>query len=85
MLKRQKEGESMCPPAQVEALIGMLAAADPGRSPSSWAILRQALEDGFQSIAQRLEQCGPLEPDRFSLQEVNQRLAKLVERGRFRA
>ena len=24
-----------------------------------------------------------LDPDRFSLQEANQRLAKLVERGRF--
>lgn len=30
-------------------------------------------------------QYGPLEPERFSLKEANQRLAKLVERGRFRA
>ena len=75
----------MCTPAQVEAVIGMLSAADPDRPHSSWAILRQALEDGFQSIDQRLEQYGPLETGRFSLQEANQRLAKLVERGRFRA
>ena len=31
------------------------------------------------------EQYGPLEPHRFSLKEVNRRLAKLMERGRYRA
>ena len=85
LLKRQKEGESMCTPGQVESLIGMYAAADPDRPPSSWDILRQALHDGFQSIDRRLQEYGPLEPDPFSLQAVNQRLAHLVERGRFRA
>jgi len=38
LLKRQKEGESMCTPGQVESLIGMYAAADPDRPPSSWDI-----------------------------------------------
>ena len=85
LLKRQKEGESICTPGQVESLIGMYAAADPDRPPSSWDILRQALHDGFQSIDRRLQEYGPLEPDPFSLQAVNQRLAHLVERGRFRA
>jgi Plasmid pRiA4b ORF-3-like protein len=85
MLKRQKEGESMHTPAQVETLIGVLSAAHPDRPLSSWDILRKALDEGLQSIDRRLEQFGPLEPARFSLQEVNQRLAKLVERGRFRA
>ena len=75
----------MCTPAQVESLIGMYAAADPDRPPSSWDILRQALHDGFQSIDRRLQAYGPLEPYHFSLQAVNQRLAHLVERGRFRA
>lgn len=36
----------------------------------------------MRSIDQRLEQYGPLEPHRFSVKEANQRLAKLVERGR---
>lgn len=85
MLKRQKAGESMCTPAQVESVIGMLSASDPDRPTSTWDILRNVLDDGFQSIDQRLQQYGPLEPDRFSLKEANQRLAKLVERGRFRA
>jgi len=85
MLKRQEQGESMCTPAQVESVIGMLSAADPDRTPSSWDILRQALDDGFQSIDRRLQRYGPLDPDRFNLQEANQRLAKVVERGRFRA
>jgi hypothetical protein len=85
MLKRQKEGQAMCTPAQVEAVIGMLSAADPDRSTNTWNLLRGMLDEGFQNIDRRLEQYGPLDPDRFSLQEVNQRLAKLVERGRFRA
>jgi hypothetical protein len=41
--------------------------------------------DGMRSIDQRLEQYGPLEPTRFSLKEVNQRLVKLAERRRYRA
>jgi hypothetical protein len=85
MLKRQKEGQAMCTPAQVEAVIGMLSAADPDRSTNTWNLLRGMLDEGFQNIDRRLEQYGPLDPDRFSLQEANQRLAKLVERGRFRA
>jgi hypothetical protein len=85
MLKRQKEGDSMGTPAQVEAVIAMLTAAHPDRPPSTWNILREVMDDGLPSIDQRLEQCGPLEPNRFSLKEANQRLAKLVERGRYRA
>jgi Plasmid pRiA4b ORF-3-like protein len=85
MLKRQKEGESMGTPAQVEAVIAMLTAAHPDQSASSWGILREVMDDGLRSIDQRLEQYGPLEPTRFSLKEANQRLAKLMERGRYRA
>jgi hypothetical protein len=85
LLKRQKQGESMCTPAQVESWIGMYWASDPDRPPSSWDILRKALHDGFQSIDRRLEEYGPLEPNHFSLREANQRLAHQVERGRFRA
>jgi hypothetical protein len=85
MLKRQREGESMGMPAQVEAVIAMLTAAHPDQPASSWDILREAIGDGMRSIDQRLEQYGPLQPHRFSLKEANQRLAKLVERGRYRA
>jgi hypothetical protein len=85
MLKRQKEGELMGTPAQVEAVIAMLTAARPDQTTRSWDILREAIGDGMRSIDQRLEEYGPLEPHRFSLKEVNQRLAKLVERGRYRA
>jgi Plasmid pRiA4b ORF-3-like protein len=48
MLKRQKQGEAMCTPVQMEAVIGMFSAADPDE-PESWQTLRQALDDGFQS------------------------------------
>ena len=85
MLKRQKEGESMGTPAQVETVIAMLTAAHADQPASSWDILREAIGDGMRSIDQRLEQYGPLEPNRFSLKEVNQRLAELMERGRYRA
>jgi hypothetical protein len=85
MLKRQKEGESMGTAAQVEAVIAMLTAAHPDRPPSTWDILREVMDDGLRSIGQRLEEYGPLEPSRFSLKEVNQRLATLMERGRCRA
>jgi len=43
------------------------------------------MDDGLRSIDQRLEQYGPLEPHHFSLKEANQRLANLMERGRYRA
>jgi Plasmid pRiA4b ORF-3-like protein len=85
MLKRQKQGESMCTPAQVEAVIGMLSSSDPDLPTSTWDLLRRTLDDGFNSIDKRLEQYGPLDPERFSLKEANERLAKLVERGRFLA
>jgi hypothetical protein len=85
MLKRQKEGESMGTLAQVEAVIALLTAAHPDQPTSSWDMLREVMDDGLRSIDQRLEQYGPLEPHRFSLKEVNQRLAKLAERGRYRA
>src|SRR5205809_3104180 len=78
MLKRQKEGESMGTPAQVEAVIGMLTAAHPDEAAKSWDILREVMDDGLRSIDQRLEEYGPLEPNRFRVKEANQRLAKLM-------
>jgi hypothetical protein len=84
LLKRQKEGESMCTPVQVEAMIALFSTADPDQPASSWELLRSALQDGFQSIDRRLQEYGPLDPHSFSLQDANQRLAKLLERGRWR-
>src|SRR6516164_3324576 len=47
MLKRQKEGESMGTPAQVEVVIAMLTAARRDQPASSWDILREAIGDGM--------------------------------------
>ena len=69
--------------AQVEAVIAMLTEAKPDAAPGTWDILRSAVGDGMRSIDQRLEQYGPLEPHRFSLKDANQRLVKLMERGRY--
>ncbi len=85
MLKRQKQGETMCTPRQMEAAIGMLEAADPDAPASNWQTLREAFYDGFESIDRRLQEYGPLEPERFSLEEAKQRLAQRRERMRFRA
>jgi Plasmid pRiA4b ORF-3-like protein len=85
MLKRQQEGASMGTPAQVEAVIAMLTGAHPDQPASSWDLLREVMRDGMRSIDQRLEQYGPLEPHHFRLKEANQQLAKLIERGRYRA
>jgi len=83
MLKRQKIGEKMFEPAQVETTIRALTAAHPDRPASTWDLLQSMLADGAKSLDERLEQCGRLEPERFSLREANERLAKLLQYRRF--
>jgi hypothetical protein len=83
MLKRQDRGEQMFQPAQVESSIRVLAAAHPDRPASTWDILRSVLADGAESLDRLLEQSGRLEPQRFSLREANERLAKLLLYRRF--
>jgi hypothetical protein len=74
MLKRQARGDTLCPPAEIETVIGLLTAAHPDQPASTWEVLRSALDEGCQSLDRRLEQSGPLAPERFSLREVNERL-----------
>ena len=83
MLKRQQMGEQMFQPAQVETAIRMLTSAHSDRPVSTWELLRSVVADSAKSLDQRLEQSGRLEPERFSLKEANQRLAKLLESRRF--
>lgn len=83
MLQRQELGEKMFDSAQVETAIGVLTAAHPDRLASAWDVLRSVLADNAQSLDQRLEQSGRLEPERFSLKEANQRLARLLQYRRF--
>lgn len=84
MLKRQKQGEAMCTPVQMEAVLGMLAASDPEAPPDTWRSLRDILTEGFDSIDRRLQEYGPLEPERFRLEEANQRLAQHEDWMRWR-
>jgi hypothetical protein len=83
MLKRQKQGETICTPVQMEAVLGMLAASDPDAPPDTWGSLREILTEGFVSIDRRLQEYGPLEPERFNLEEANQRLAEHEDRVRW--
>jgi hypothetical protein len=73
----------MCRPAEIESVIGLLAATHPDRPASTWDVLRRALDEGCQSLDRRLEQQGPLAPERFSLREVNERLNQRLKSRRF--
>ena len=77
MLKRQSEGAAMSDPLLLEAGIQMLAEARPDAPRKSWELLRTTLGEGFRSIDKRLEKFGPLQPDRFSVEEANRRLSDL--------
>ena len=81
MLKRQQQGATVSDPALVEATIQLLSATHPEQPVSTWNLLRDAVREGWQNVDRRLLEHGPLEPSRFSLQEANERLARL-SRGR---
>ena len=84
MLKRQRMGEAMCTPVQMEAVLGMLAASNPEAPPETWRCYREMLQEGLVSMDRRLQEYGPLEPERFSLEEAHQRLAQREELVRWR-
>lgn len=76
MLKRQHEGAAMSDPVRLEAGIQMLAQqACPDEPADRWDLLRNVWTEGLQSVDQRLKDLGPLQPDRFSLEEANARLS----------
>ena len=74
----------MCTPVQMEAVLEMLAASDPDAPPETWRSYRQILKEGFESIDRRLHAYGPLEPERFNLEEAHQRLARREDLLRWR-
>ena len=75
----------MSDPLRVEAGIEMLTEAYPDEPAQTWDLLRTVLDEGFQSIDQRLKELGPVQPDRFSLPEANERLSELARLRRFRS
>jgi Plasmid pRiA4b ORF-3-like protein len=79
MLKRQTKEATLCDPALREAGMQLLAEACPEQPAGTWDVLRTTLEEGLRSIDRRLEESGPLEPDRFNLVETNERLAELQQ------
>jgi hypothetical protein len=85
MMKRQREGAAMSDPLRLEAGIQLMAAACPGEPAGTWDLLRTVLNQGFESIDRRLQELGPVEPDRFSLQEANARIDALAQSRRFRS
>lgn len=85
MIKRQREGAAMSDPVRLEAGIQMMAEACPDQSAGTWDLLRTVLSEGFESIDRRLKEFGPMEPERFSLQEANARLNALAQGRRFQS
>ena len=85
MLKRQREGATMSDPVRLEAGIQMLVEACPDEPMDRWDLLRTVWDEAFQSIDQRLKEQGPLEPERFNLQEANARLSELAQGRRWRS
>jgi len=83
MLKRQEVGEEMFPRAEVETVIRMLTVANSDGPASTWDVLRDVIAKSRVSLDRRLEESGPLTPERFSLLEANERLAKLLLYRRF--
>jgi hypothetical protein len=83
MLKRQRNGTAMSDPLLLEAGIEILAEACPEQPSATWDLLRSVVDEGFRSIDRRLKECGPLQPERFSLKEADERLGELQQR-RFR-
>jgi hypothetical protein len=80
LLKRQNREATLCDAGLREAGVQLLAEACPKEPAQIWELLRSVLEEGLQSIDQRLEKSGPLEPERFSLVKTNERLAELQRR-----
>ena len=84
MLKRQREGAAMSDPVRRESGIELYAQAWPDEPAETWDLLRTALDEGFRNIDQRLQEYGPLQPDRFDLNETNERLSGLQACARYR-
>ena len=83
MLRRQEQHAQMGSPTERAALAKLMADVYPDQPADTWEVLRSALAQGSQSLDRRFEQSGPLQPERFSLREANQRLEKLLEQRRF--
>jgi pRiA4b ORF-3-like protein len=84
MLKRQQQGAAVNELALVEATLQLLTTTHPGQPASAWNLLWDAVQQGWQSVDRRLEYYEPLEPQRFSLLQANERLAAGLDRGRMR-
>ena len=85
MMKRQREGAAMSDPVRLEVGIQMMAEACPDQPAGTWDLLRTVLSEGFESVDRRLKELGPVEPDRFSLEDANARLNVLAQSRRFQS
>ncbi|MBV9081250.1 MAG: hypothetical protein JOZ62_01140 [Acidobacteriaceae bacterium] len=73
----------MSDPLRLKIGIQMMAEACPDQPTGTWDLLRTVLGEGFENIDRRLKELGPVEPERFSLEEANTRLNALAHSRRF--
>ncbi len=73
MLKRQSSEATLGNPVLREAGIQMLAEACPKEPAETWNLLRTVLPEALDSLDQRLQVAGPLQPNRFDLVESKER------------
>lgn len=83
MLRRQASGAEVSDPDAIAASVQMLSEAYPDESNINWQFLEEVVNEGWESVEERLERSGPLTPTRFSLKETNERLELLTQRRRW--
>jgi hypothetical protein len=80
ILDQHKYYPPMAEQELVEKALQRMAGALPGQSHRD--LLNELLDQGLQRALQRLKEYAQFQPDRFSLQEVNDRLVRFCPYGR---
>lgn len=83
MLKRQQAGPELTDPAGISASVKVLADAYQDQLGIDWQFLEGTLNEGWKRVEERLARSGPLTPTRFSVQETNERLKRLMQHRRW--
>ncbi len=82
MLKRQQAGPELTDPAAISAGVKLLANVYQNELGVDVQFLEETLQEGWKRAEERLARSGPLMPTRFSLNETNERLKRLMQHRR---
>ncbi len=76
MLRRQTAEPELADPETTSASVALLATAYQDEPDVDWAFLETAINEGWQSVEERLVHSGPLTPSQFNLKETNERVTQ---------